>query len=202
MSGVMGWPEPVTWLLLVVLGYALTRVVDLGLEWQRHRLRGGAAAAPGEGHLSATGRQRLVERRAVYARFRQTVTDAVEAAVNQGHGTYGVLYQIRDHYGDLLRHAPTSVTQAADSVIRCVTLLVNLGPSDQRYAMFTRALCLFDEECGADQGQKTGAPATLRQEFSVLGGTTTAAPGPGLPEGPRPYRDSTIFLPQDGSKGT
>ena len=86
------------------------------------------------------------------------MNDAVEAAVNQGHGNYGMLYQIRDAYGDLLRHAPTSITQAADSVIRCVTLLVNLGPSDQRYAMFTRALKLFDEECECDQGLKVTPP--------------------------------------------
>ena len=71
----------------------------------------------------------------------------VEAAVGDGHGNYGLLYQIRDDYGDLLRQAPTGVSQAADSVIRCVTLLVNLGPSDQRFAMYTRALKHFDEEC-------------------------------------------------------
>ncbi len=31
----MGWPESVTYLLLVVLGYALTRMVDLAFDWQR-----------------------------------------------------------------------------------------------------------------------------------------------------------------------
>ncbi len=36
----MGWPESVTYLLLVVLGYALKRVVDLAGDWQQQR-RGG-----------------------------------------------------------------------------------------------------------------------------------------------------------------
>lgn len=164
----MGLPEPVTYLLLVVLGYALKRVVDLACDWQKQRLAGPDTdgATP---RLSATARQRLLERRTVYERFRKSVNSAVEAAVNQGHGNYGILYQIRDDYGDLLRQAPAAVTQAADSVIRCVTLLVNLGPSDQRYAMFTRALNHFDEECGLDQGLKTVPPGPRRQEFPVIG---------------------------------
>jgi len=173
-SVVMGWPESVTYLLLVVLGYALTRIVDLAIDWQRNRLRlpAGHSAGTAEPHLSATARQRLLERRAVYARFRRCVNEAVEAAVNQGHGNYGMLYQIRDAYGDLLRNAPTGITQAADSVIRCVTLLVNLGPSDQRYAMFTRALRLFDDECECDQGLKVAEPRPV--EYSVLGGDAAA----------------------------
>ena len=182
-SVVMGWPESVTYLLLVVLGYALKRVVDLACDWQRQKLAG-APAGPTDGassRLSATARQRLMERRAVYGRFRKSVNDAVEAAVNQGHGTYGSLYQIRDDYGDLLRQAPAPVTQAADSIIRCVTLLVNLGPSDPRYAMFTRALKHFDEECGADQGLKAVPPGPRRQEFSVIGAATDEPGAPGLP---------------------
>lgn len=174
MFAVMDWPEPVTWLLLVVLGYALTRVIDLAIDWQRRRLPGAHDLAAGAS-LSATGRQRLLERQAVYERFRRSVNDAVLAAVNQGHGSYGMLYRIRDQYGDLLRHAPNNVSHAADSVIRCVTLLVNLGPSDQRYAMFTRALKLLDEECDADAGPPVAASGTLRQEFSVIDGDTTRA---------------------------
>ncbi len=170
----MAWPESVTYLLLVVLGYALKRVVDLLIDWQRSRLRLRPGDS-GEPEISATARQRLLERRAVYARFRTCVTDAVDAAVNQGHGTYGMLYQIRDAYGDLLRNAPTSITQAADSVIRCVTLLVNLGPSDQRYAMFTRSLKLFDEECECDHGLKVTPPGPHHVEYSVLGGETGAS---------------------------
>lgn len=166
----MPWPEPVTYVLLVVLGYALTRVVDLCIDAQRKRLRLGGADSSGEGaepKLSATARHRLLERRAVYGRFRDSVARAVDAAVSQGAGTYGMLYQIRDAYGDLLRTAPAHITEAADSVIRCVTLLVNLGPSDQRYAMCTRALARFDEECAADEG---GLPAGAPREFSVMGG--------------------------------
>ena len=183
----MGWPESVSYLLLVVLGYALTRVVDLACDWQRGRLNGPPDASGGNSttranaHLSATARQRLLERRAVYARFRKSASDAVESAVNQGHGTYGMLYQIRDDYGDLLRQAPTAVTHAADSMIRCVTLLLNLGPSDQRFAMFTRALNHFDEECANDQGLKEVPPGPRRQEFSVVGGETTVAAMPDLP---------------------
>ncbi len=110
------------------------------------------------------------------------MNDAVDAAVNKGHGTYGMLYQIRDDYGDLLRNAPTSVTQAADSIIRCVTLLVNLGPSDQRYAMFTRALKLFDEECECDHGLKVRPPGPHHVEYSVLGGDVVASMAPRMPE--------------------
>lgn len=172
----MGWPESVTYLLLVVLGYALTRIVDLAIDWQRKRLQARGEPAPAETHLSATARQRLLERRAVYTHFRRCVNDAVEAAVNQGHGSYGMLYQIRDAYGDLLRSAPTGIVQAADSVIRCVTLLVNLGPSDQRYAMFTRALKQFDEECECDQGLRPAPARPHHIEYSVLGGETPSLP--------------------------
>jgi hypothetical protein len=186
----MGWPESVTYLLLVVLGYALTRVVDLAVEWQRTRLRlppqAGDQPDAGIPQMSATVRQRLQERRAVYARFRKSVNDAVEACVNQGQGNYGMLYQIRDDYGDLLRSAPTGISQAADSVIRCVTLLVNLGPSDQRFAMFTRALKLFDEECEFDQGIRPVPQGPSRQEFAVLNGTTDASMGVTLPQVPAP----------------
>ena len=178
----MGWPESVTYLLLVVLGYALTRIVDLAIDWQRGRLRPPGDPAGTETRLSATARHRLLERRAVYARFRKCVNDTVEAAVNQGHGNYGMLYQIRDAYGDLLRHAPTSITHAADSLIRCVTLLVNLGPSDQRYAMFTRALKLFDEECECDQGLKLSPGAPHHIEYSVLGGEAPSPPDASPPE--------------------
>jgi hypothetical protein len=150
--------------------------VDLAVDWQRNRLRLArqAEAQPGGAggqHLSGTARQRLLERRAVYARFRKSVNDAVEACVNQGQGNYGMLYQIRDDYGDLLRSAPTAISQAADSVIRCVTLLVNLGPSDQRFAMFTRALKLFDDECEFDEGIRPVPQGPSRQEFSVLNGS-------------------------------
>ena len=169
----MGLPESVTYLLLVVLGYALTRVVDLACAWQKQKFTGPGTDGPAPG-LSATARQRLVERHSAYSRFRQSVNGAVEAAVNQGHGSYGALYQIRDDYGDLLRQAPVAVTQAADSMIRCVTLLVNLGPSDQRYAMFTRALKHFDEACGDDQGLKPVPPGPRRQEFAVIGSATEA----------------------------
>ena len=183
----MPWPEPVTYVLLVVLGYALTRVVDLWVEAQRQRLRLAAGTPAGEepgSHLSATARQRLLERRAVYGRFLECVARTVDAAVAQGAGTYGMLYQIRDAYADLLRAAPAPVTEAADSVIRCVTLLVNLGPSDQRFAMYTRSLARFEAECDADQG---GLPAAGPREFSVVGGNFagslatgggTADPGP------------------------
>jgi hypothetical protein len=125
-----------------------------------------------------------MERRVVYAHFRKTVNDAVDSAVNQGHGTYGMLYQIRDAYGDLLRNAPTSITQAADSVIRCVTLLVNLGTSDQRYAMFTRSLKLFDEECECDHGLKVTAPGPHHLEYSVLGGDVVASMTAQMAEAP------------------
>jgi hypothetical protein len=177
----MGWPESVTYLLLVLLGYALTRIIDLAIDWLRNRLRLRPGNS-GEPQLSATARQRLLERRAVYAHFRQCVNTAVDAAVNEGHGSYGMLYQIRDAYGDLLRSAPTSVTQAADSVIRCVTLLVNLGPSDQRYAMFTRALKLFDEECECDHGLKVTPPGPHHLEYSVLGGDVVASMAARMPE--------------------
>ncbi|MEQ1802776.1 MAG: hypothetical protein ABL989_12690 [Gammaproteobacteria bacterium] len=187
----MGWPESVTYLLLVVLGYALTRIIDLAVDWQRNRLRLRSGDVAGNDHLSspatrlsATARQRLMERRAVYARFRTSVNNAVEASVNQGGGNYGMLYQIRDDYGDLLRNAPTSITQAADSLIRCVTLLVNLGPSDQRYAMFTRALKLFDEECDCDQGLKVMTPAPHHREFSVLSGDVAASMTTRMPDAP------------------
>ena len=166
----MGWPESVTYVLLVALGYALTRVVDLACDWQRRRWGQNAAdPQPIESRLSATSRQRLMERRAVYARFRKSVTDAAVGAVNQGHGTYGMLYRIRDDYGDLLRNAPTPITQAADSIIRCVTLLVNLGSSDQRFAMYTRALHHFDNACAGDEGRVPVPPGPRRQEFSVDG---------------------------------
>ncbi len=165
----MGWPESVTYLLLVVLGYALTRVVDLACDWLRGRQPTPAASpTAANASLSGTARQRLMEQRAVYARFRRSVCDAVGAAVNQGHGSYGMLYQIRDDYGDLLRRAPTTVTHAADSVIRCVTLIVNLGPSDQRYAMFTRSLKHFDEACGTDEVVIAATPGPRRQEFPVI----------------------------------
>jgi hypothetical protein len=167
----MGWPASVTYLLLVVLGYALTRVVDLACEWQRSRMSRGRSSAP----ISATAHQRLMERRAVYDRFRKSVSDAVLAAVNQGQGSYGMLYQIRDDYGDLLRQAPTAVTHAADSVIRCVTLIVNLGPSDARYAMFTRSLKHFDEAAGSDEGVIAAPPGPTRLEFTV--NADTIAPG-------------------------
>jgi hypothetical protein len=179
----VGWPESLTYVLLVALGYALTRIVDLGIDWQRSRLR----LSPGdssEPQLSAIARQRLMERQAVYAHFRKTVNDAVDAAVNKGHGSYGLLYEIRDAYGELLRSAPASVTQAADSVIRCVTLLVNLGPSDQRYAMFTRALKLFDGECDNDQGLQVTPPGPHHLEFSVLGSDEPASMSARLPEAP------------------
>jgi hypothetical protein len=196
----MGLPEPVTYLLLVVLGYALTRVVDLTCVWLRSRLHGTSADRDLTTPMSATARQRLMERlmerRGVYTRFRKGVNEAVEAAVNQGHGNYGMLFQIRDDYGDLLRHSPTGVGAAADSIIRCVTLLVNLGPSDQRYAMFTRALSHFDEECRKDEGLVVVPPGPRRQEFSVLDEprTQTAAssdaPGPqsGSDSGSAPVR--------------
>lgn len=165
----MALPESLTYLLLVVLGYALTRVIDLCCAFVRGRLRAtttdGLPMAP---TMSGTARQRLMERQAVYGRFRKSVNDAIEAAVNQGHGSYGMLYQIRDDYADLLRHSPAGVSAAADSIIRCVTLLVNLGPSDQRYAMFTRALAHFDEECRKDDGLVVVPPGPRRQEFSVL----------------------------------
>lgn len=167
-SVVMAVPESLTFLLLVVLGYALTRVVDLVCDWLRGRLHG----APGLGFRQSatdTARQRLMERQGNYLRFRRSVNETVSAAVNQGHGNYGMLYQIRDAYGDVLRHSPTGVSQAADSVIRCVTLLVNLGPSDQRYAMFTRSLAHFDAECGKDDGRAVVPPGPSRLEFSVIG---------------------------------
>jgi len=179
----MGWPESVTYLLLVVLGYALKRVVDLACDWQQQRLRRPAGSTEGaDSLLFATARQSLIERQAVYARFRKSVTNAVDSSVNQGHGTYGSLYQIRDDYGDLLRVAPPTITQAADSIIRCVTLLVNLGPSDQRYAMFTRALKNFDDECGANPAPAALPPGPQKQEFAVLGGSSeigNASPAPG-----------------------
>ena len=167
----MDWPASVTYLLLVVLGYALTRVVDLACEWQRSRLSRAQSSAP----ISAAANQRLLERRAVYERFRKSVGDTVVAAVNQGQGSYGMLYQIRDDYGDLLRLAPTTVTHAADSVIRCVTLIVNLGPSDARYAMFTRSLKHFDEATGGDEGLIAVPPGPTRFEFSVTEDAITPA---------------------------
>lgn len=182
-SVVMGWPESVTYLLLVVLGYALTRIVDLGIDWQRNRLQLRSSDG-GELQLSSTARQRLMERRAAYADFRQSVNAAVNAAVSQGHGNYGMLYEIRDAYGELLRSAPASITQAADSVIRCVTLLVNLGPSDQRYAMFTRALRFFDEECDGDHGFRVEPPGPHHLEFSVLGNDVPPSMSARLPEAP------------------
>lgn len=147
-------------LLLVGLGYGLARLSDhLG----RHR-RGHQGDTPAD-----AGQQHVEERRQVYASFRSHVTEVVNTALSEGHGTYGMLYRIRDAYSDLLRGAPPSVADAADSIIRCVTLLVNLGPSDARYAMFTRALHHFDEACSEAAG---GGPVTpSRQEFPV-----TAAP--------------------------
>lgn len=199
----MGWPESVTYLLLVVLGYALTRIVDLAIDWQRGRLRPRGASTGAEPQLSATARQRLLERRAVYARFRKCVNDAVEAAVNQGHGNYGMLYQIRDAYGDLLRNAPTSITHAADSVIRCVTLLVNLGPSDQRYAMFTRALKLFDDECECDEGLKLSPGVPHHVEYSVLRGDVAAAMPAHLPDVPAmPAGETTSPAPSPTESGS
>lgn len=180
----MNWPASVTYLLLVVLGYALTRVVDLACEWQRSRLSGGTPASPAAANagMSATARQRLMERHAVYERFRKSVSEAVLAAVNQGQGSYGMLYQIRDDYGDLLRLAPTAVTHAADSVIRCVTLIVNLGPSDARYAMFTRSLKHFDEASVSDEGLIAVPPGPTRFEFSVTPETVAPASDPELTE--------------------
>lgn len=199
----MGWPESVYFLLLVVLGYALIRLIDLGVDWQRSRLRlrNGSEGASGDAQLSGTARQRLMERRAIYARFRKSVTDTVEAAVNHGSGNYGMLYQIRDNYGDLLRHAPTGITQAADSVIRCVTLLVNLGASDQRYAMFTRALKLFDDECDCDSGLKVSNAAAHHQEYSVLSDDVAAnfaAQKPEAPSQPEPAPHAAATPPQPG----
>jgi hypothetical protein len=188
----------VTYLLLVVLGYALTRVVDLIADWQRRRLRlAGEPVPEGTTALTATARQRLMERQAVYASFRERVNDVVDAAVNQGAGTYGMLYRIRDAYGDLLRLAPPAVIQAADSVIRCVTLLVNLGPPDQRYAMYTRALRHFDTECGSDQGQ-AGPPVLRPREFSVVGGDAAAAMTARLSE-PAPPGGERAAPPGNGS---
>lgn len=188
----MGWPESLSYVLLVVLGYALTRVVDLACDWQRNRLGGAADPASGTGtgvfksRISATARQRVMERHAVYARFRKSASDAVVAAVNQGHGTYGMLYQIRDDYADLLHQAPAAITHAADSMIRCVTLLLNLGPSDQRYAMFTRALNHFDEACSSDQGLQAVPGGSRRQEFSVIGGATVLPAKSGVAPDPPP----------------
>jgi hypothetical protein len=123
--------------------------------------------APGAAGSSpdSAERQRLEERRRVYASFRTRVTEVVNTAVTEGHGTYGMLYRIRDAYSDLLRGAPPAVSEAADSIIRCVTLLVNLGPSDARYAMFTRALHHFDEACSVAAGSETGTAS--RHEFVV-----------------------------------
>lgn len=198
----MGLPESLSYLLLVVLGFSLTRIVDLVVDWQRNRLRGGAdpdgnptASLP---QLSATARQRVMERRAVYARFRASVSDTVHAAVAQGQGTYGMLYQIRDTYGDLLRIAPTQITQAADSVIRCVTLLVNLGPSDQRFAMFTRALNLFDEECECDQGVRLSPAVPPHREYSVLGDDVSAAMAARLPDAP-PTKPASLRTGSDSA---
>jgi len=185
----MGFPEPVTYLLLVVLGYALTRVVDICSAWLQARLR---EPSPGPGFTaatSATARQRLMERQAVYARFRKSVNDAVGAAVNHGHGTYGMLYQIRDDYGDLLRFATPGVSAAADSIIRCVTLLVNLGNSDQRFAMFTRALAHFDEECLNDDGIATASHGRRRQECKVLDDPHDRVTKPSDSPGPRSGSD-------------
>ena len=123
-----------------------------------------------------------MERRVVYDRFRKSVSDAVVAAVNQGQGSYGMLYQIRDDYGDLLRQAPTAVTHAADSIIRCVTLIVNLGPSDARYAMFTRSLKHFDEASGSDDGVIAVPPGPTRFEFSVAQETVAPASNSDLAE--------------------
>ena len=183
-SVAMDLPESVTYLLLVVLGYALTRVADLCCAWLRGRWHGTSSGLAPTTTISATARQRLMERRAIYTRFRKSVNEAVDAAVNQGHGNYGMLYQIRDDYGAVLRHAPTGVSAAADSIIRCVTLLVNLGSSDQRFAMFTRALGHFDEECLKDHGLIAVPPGPRRQEFSVLDESpkrvaeSSDAPGP------------------------
>jgi hypothetical protein len=186
----MGLPESVTYLLLVVLGYALTRVIDLVCDFARSRLPGAARERHAPPTLSDTARQRLMERRNVYASFRKSVNEAVEAAVNQGHGNYGLLYQIRDDYGDLLRHSPTGVTQAADSVIRCVTLLVNLGPSDQRYAMFTRSLTQFDAECRLDEGLVAVPPGPRRQEYSVVEGPRNRSTARSSASDPRSDSDS------------
>lgn len=145
-----------TALLLVGLGYGLARLSDY---MGRHR-----HSQQRDTHADA-GQQHVEERRRVYASFRTQVTEVVHTALSEGHGTYGMLYRIRDAYSDLLRGAPPSVADAADSIIRCVTLLVNLGPSDARYAMFTRALHHFDEACSAVAGEEPVTPS--RQEFPV-----------------------------------
>lgn len=174
----MGWSELLIYTLFAAFGYALARVVDQLRQWRRERTVPAPEAAPQASGppMSATMRHRELERQVVYGRFRKSVNDAVNAAVNEGHGSYGLLYQIRDDYGALLRLAPTPVSQAADSMIRCVTLLLNLGASDQRHAMYTRALRQFDEACSAGQGA-TPAAGIRRQEFPVLAEDTVEATG-------------------------
>lgn len=173
----MSWSDLLSYLLFAAFGYALARVVDQLRQWHRERVGtpAGEARNP-EPAMSGTMRHRDLERQAAYARFRKSVNDAVTAAVGDGHGSYGLLYQIRDDYGDLLRVAPGAVSQAADSMIRCVTLLLNLGASDQRHAMYTRALHQFDEACGAAHG--TTPSLNRRQEFSVLADEATDAGNP------------------------
>ncbi len=163
----MDLPASLTAFLLVLLGYCLARVSDfLGRHWH-HQQSPGAGAQPGDpSRRDPAGHQRQEERRRVYASFRLHVTEVVNTAVTDGHGSYGMLYRIRDAYSDLLRGAPPSVAEAADSIIRCVTLLVNLGPSDARYAMFTRALHHFDEACSAVAGGEPVTPSS-GQEFPV-----------------------------------
>jgi hypothetical protein len=171
----MDLPQWLTGLLLVVLGHVLTRVLD-----RFAGTRPAVAVTEDEGialRLSSTGRQRLLERREHYVAFRRAAQDVVHAASVEGHGSYGSLYRVRDAYGNVLRSAPAAVTQAADSVIRCVTLLVNLGASDERYAMFTRALRNYDEACEDDHGLGPPVPAPLREEFGVVGRPREVAGG-------------------------
>ncbi len=144
-------------LFLVALGYALARVLD----YVGRRSASYPPESPGNRQS-----QRAEDRRKVYEGFRANVSEVVDAAVNEGHGSYGMLYRIRDAYGDLLRSAPPSVAEAADSIIRCVTLLINLGPSDARYAMFTRALHHFDEACAVEGDLPAGNSG--RREYAVV----------------------------------
>ncbi len=163
----MSWSELLIYTLLVLCGYGLARAVDRARAWRQTRDRSRPDGQAAEPAMPGTMRRRVPERQAVYGRFRKSVNAAVNAAVNDGHGSYGLLYQIRDDYGELLRLAPSAVSQSADSMIRCVTLLLNLGASDQRHAMYARALHQFDEACSAADGT-TPSSINQRQEFSVL----------------------------------